>query len=551
MILPRSSLLRAVVLLLASLAPAWPADAQEGPPATTTTTTVPAADESVGFESPRSTMRGYLWASRDGDWTTAAKHLDLRGRDPADGPRLARELKTVLDRKLWVDLDALSNAPEGDPADGQTRDRDLVGTIETPNGDKVKILVERVAEPDGTRAWKIARVTLQQLPPLWRAFGDGPLAEHLPEPFFTIRFLDVQLWQWIALVVLLLASVALAWLLTAPLLRLLRAVARRTSTPIDDVLVQMIVGPVRLAVGTAIFWAGVYPIWLALPVHRFVLGVLKALLTVAITWFALRLIDATARVMLRRYLARGQLAANSVVPLGRRTLKVIVALMALLAILQNLGFNVTGIIAGLGIGGLAVALAAQRSIENFFGGLSLIADHPVRVGDFCRFGTQQGTVEDIGLRSTRVRTLDRTVVTIPNADFATMQLENFGARDRFRLATTLGLLPETTPDQLRCVIAELKKLLSAHPKVSSGSARVWFTNLGTSALDIELSASIATRDADEFMEVREGLLLGIMDVVAASGTGLASPSPGPAAEGRRQKAPEARTAARSGGSAST
>ena len=122
------------------------------------------------------------------------------------------------------------------------------------------------------------------------------------------------------------------------------------------------------------------------------------------------------------------------VPLARRTLKVFVALVALLAVVQNLGFNVTGILAGLGIGGLAVALAAQKSIENLFGGLSLIADQPVRVGDICRFGSQQGTVEDIGLRSTRVRTLDRTVVTIPNADFATMQIENFGTRDRMRLA---------------------------------------------------------------------------------------------------------------------
>ena len=126
-------------------------------------------------------------------------------------------------------------------------------------------------------------------------------------------------------------------------------------------------------------------------------------------------------------------------PLARRALKAFVVLIALLAVFQNLGFNATGILAGLGVGGLAVALAAQKSLENLFGGLSLIADQPVRVGDMCRFGSQQGTVEDIGLRSTRVRTLDRTVVTIPNADFATMQLENLAARDRMRLTATIGL----------------------------------------------------------------------------------------------------------------
>jgi MscS family membrane protein len=209
-----------------------------------------------------------------------------------------------------------------------------------------------------------------------------------------------------------------------------------------------------------------------------------------------------------------------VIPLARRALKIFVALLAFLAVFQNLGFNVTGILAGLGIGGLAVALAAQRSIENLFGGLSLIADQPVRVGDFCKFGAFEGTVEDIGLRSTRVRTPDRTVLTIPNADFATMPLENFGPRDRFRLATTLSVRYGTTPDQLRWVLVELKKLLLSHPKVSPEPARVRLVNIGQAALDIEVLAYIATREESEFLAVREDLLLRFMDVLAAAGTGL-------------------------------
>ena len=157
------------------------------PSSSTTTSTQPPApeeDNDLGFDSPRATMRGFLYAARAGDWNTAAAHLDLRGRDPEDGPTLARQLKTVLDRKLWVDLDGLSNAPEGDTNDGETSARDLVGTIAMPDGNRVKILVERVAGPGGTRQWKVARVTLQQLPALWEAFGDGVLAEWLPRPFF-------------------------------------------------------------------------------------------------------------------------------------------------------------------------------------------------------------------------------------------------------------------------------------------------------------------------------------------------------------------------------
>lgn len=550
---PRHAAALALALVLAGAAGTAaqvPGQVQEPAPSTTTTSQPgpPEEDSDVGMDTPRATMRGFLYAGRSGDWQAAASHLDLRGRDPAEGPRLARELKTVLDRKLWVDLDAISNAPEGDPSDGETAARDLVGTITLPSGARVKILVERVPGPGGTRQWKIARVTVQQIPALWDAFGDGVLAQHLPRPFFDIRFLDVQLWQWIALAVLLLVSVALAWLLTAPVLRLIRAIARRTRTSVDDVFAELIVGPVRLAVGTLLVSTGIYALRLALPVQRVFIGFTKALLTLAFTWLVLRLIDAVARVMTARWMASGQVAAISVVPLARRALKAFAALLALLAVFQNLGFNATGILAGLGVGGLAVALAAQKSLENLFGGLSLIADQPVRVGDMCRFGSQQGTVEDIGLRSTRVRTLDRTIVTIPNADFSSMQIENLAARDRMRLTTTVGLRYETTPDQLRWVLVELKRLLLSHPKVSPDPARVRFTNLGTSSLDIEIFAFVKTGDGDEFLAVQEDLLLRIMDIVAASGTRFAFPAQlayttaDPGIDAERQKAAEAAVA---------
>ena len=207
-----------------------------------------------------------------------------------------------------------------------------MGTIALPDGNRVKILVERVAGPGGTKQWKVARVTLQQLPEIWDAFGDGILAERLPQAFFDLHFLDIQLWQWIALVVLLLAALAFAWLLTAPVLRLLRAIAHRTQTHVDDVFVELIVGPVRLAVGTLLVSTGIYALRLALPVQWVLIATTKALLIVAFTWLVLRLIDAMSRVMTARWIAHGQVAAISVVPLARRTLKAFVGLVALLAV---------------------------------------------------------------------------------------------------------------------------------------------------------------------------------------------------------------------------
>jgi MscS family membrane protein len=519
--------LRAAALLAALLAAtvSWRAPAQAQEPDDTTTTTQPQADDdSEGFESPRSAMRGFLHATRDGDWQRAATYLDPRGRKKEDGPKLARELKTVLDRKLVIDLDGLSPMLEGNTKDAELANRDLVGAFTKSNGDWVKIIVERLPAPDGSREWRIARSTIQQVPALWLEFGDGPLAEKLPQPFLDLRFFDVPLWQWIALLLLGLAAAALAWLVTAPLIHLFRAIARRTTTQRDDRMLGIIAGPVRLALFAMVMLLGSAPIHLSVPVQRTLRGFLGGLVIVATTWLLVRMIDAGTRSMERRYSARGRTAARAVVTLARRTLITFVVLLTLLAVLQNLGFNVTGLVAGLGIGGLAVALAAQKSLEHFFGGLSLVADQPIRVGDFCRFGERMGTIEDIGLRSTRIRTLDRTLVTIPNAEFSSMQIENFARRDRMLVRATLGLRYETTPDQLRWLLVELKALLLAHPRVSPDPARVRFVGFGASSLDVELFLFVNTTDFEEFAAVREDLFLRMMDVVAASGTGLAFPS---------------------------
>src|SRR5206468_2437134 len=175
--------------------------------------------------------------------------------------------------------------------------------------------------------------------------------------------------------------------------------------------------------------------------------------------------------------------AVATVPLGRRSLKVFVALIAFIAALQNFGFNVTGLIAGLGVGGLAVALAAQKTVENLFGSVSLVADQPVRVGDVCRFGDTVGTVEDIGLRSTRVRTLDRTIVTVPNAQFSTLALENLSRRDRIPVRATVTLPQGTSAERVRAILVALREMAGRQPKVDPASVRSRFVRMGPQALE--------------------------------------------------------------------
>jgi MscS family membrane protein len=356
------------------------------------------------------------------------------------------------------------------------------------------------------------------------AAGRELLVELLPAALVEITVLELRLWQWLGILVLVVVAYLLAWMATLVIARAVHTLVVRARITFDEEILRAVTGPLRLLIAVAVFSSALYTLGLPRGFHRTIAGVEKVAAIVALTWVLLRLVDVFAHIVEQRFVERAQRSALSIVPLGRRTLRAFVFVIAAVAVLQNLGFHVTGIIAGLGVGGLAVALAAQRTIEHLFGGLSLITDQPVRVGDFCRFGDSLGTIEDIGLRSTRVRTLDRTVITIPNADFAALAIENFALRDRIRLFTTIGLRYETTPDQLRHVLVELKRMLLAHPKVLPDPARVRFAGFGAYSLDLEFFVYIATADVNEFHAIREDIFLRIMDVVAASGTGFAFPS---------------------------
>jgi MscS family membrane protein len=304
----------------------------------------------------------------------------------------------------------------------------------------------------------------------------------------------------------------------------LTPVLKRTRTTADDELLHDIAGPLRLLLGIALFQAGLELIEPPVLLRAYLIRILTALAYFALAWFAVRIIDLlTAHLSLR--MARQQLAsARSVLPLGRRTAKVAVGTIAVLATLASWGYDTTAILAGLGVGGLAVALAAQKTIENLFGGLALTTDRPVLVGDFCRYGDRIGTVEDIGLRSTRIRSLDRTVVTIPNATFSSMTLENFAVRDRIFLNPRLCLRIDTTPEQIRDLIPALRGVMLNHPKVDPNPARVRFTTIGQWSLDLEIFAYVQTRDIDEFLIVQEQVLLGFMEVIEKAGTSIAIPA---------------------------
>jgi MscS family membrane protein len=191
---------------------------------------------------------------------------------------------------------------------------------------------------------------------------------------------------------------------------------------------------------------------------------------------------------------------------------------------NELGVPVLSMIAGLGIGGIAVALAARPTLENLIGGFILFLDKPVRVGDYCTFGEHSGTVEDIGIRSTQLRAIDRTRISIPNAQFADMQIVNWAKCDTMLIRETLRVRFETDAEQLRYVLAKIREMLHSHPRIEPETIRVRFVGFGESSLNVDLRIYARTREWNDFYAIREDVLLRIGDIVDASGTGFAFPS---------------------------
>jgi MscS family membrane protein len=250
-----------------------------------------------------------------------------------------------------------------------------------------------------------------------------------------------------------------------------------------------------------------------------------ALLTMSCAvWLALHVNAYIARYVRERFRNASLVEIGSLVRLGHRIADVLVVVAGGLVALKYFGLDPTAALAGLGIGGIAVALAAQKTLENVIGGLSLIFDKAVRVGDFLKLDNVYGTVDSIGLRSTRIRTLDRTILSVPNGQIANVNVETLSVRDMCWFHHTLGLRYETTSAQIKTVIEGIRERMTAHPLVDRDSVRARLISFGKSSLDIEIFAYVMTGDWPRFLEVQEQLLVGIMEIVERAGTAIAFPT---------------------------
>jgi len=480
-----------------------------------------ALDE-LGRGTPRGTVTGFRQATLLRDYRRAARYLDLRDRRPGpaveDGPTLAYKLRVVLDNTR-IDLAGLPDEPEGAREPGMRPGRQTVSRVEVDN-EAISIVLERVPREDGLLIWQFSRDTLKRVPDLYWRFSYGVVGQWLPPMFIETRVIGLALWQWIGLVLLGSVSYLIARLVVRPGLPLTRRLFAATRLSFDDSWAKP-PSPMRTLVGLAIFRACQPLLSLPLLVLPAVTAIQKLLLVVALAWLGLRLIAGFCLAARRRVIARGE--NPNFIDLVQRALRIGLGVLAVVLLLEAVGVQPTTLIAAVGVGGIGIALAAQRTVENLFSGLVLIGDQPVRVGDLCRVGTQMGTVERIGLWSTRIRTLERSVVSIPNAQFFTLQVDNLQQRDRILFSAVLRLRYETSPEQLRAVLSKVREVLRNHPRVDPEPARVRFTGFGNEALEVEVFAYLRTTDHEDYLSVREELCLTIMDIVAGAGAAFALP----------------------------
>jgi MscS family membrane protein len=222
---------------------------------------------------------------------------------------------------------------------------------------------------------------------------------------------------------------------------------------------------------------------------------------------------------------RGRTGAMVLLHPAANAIKLLIAIAAVLIYLDQLGINITTVLAGLGVGGIAVALALQKPMEDVFGAITLFTQQPVRVGDFCRIGEATGTVEEIGLRTTRVRTLANTLIAIPNSQLASEPIDNISAREKIWYRPILRLRYDATPEQLRQILEGIRDLLSSHARVlQDDNPRVRFKEIADDALLVEVYAYLATTDWAEYLELAEELNIRILEIVAQAGTSLSLPA---------------------------
>lgn len=349
------------------------------------------------------------------------------------------------------------------------------------------------------------------------------LANRLPPFFSKVQFFGLPLWRWLVILIFLALALLLSSAVTRLLLLIFRICLHKGRISHENVILPALRQPIRIILLSLALWCGEKLALSVLARHHWTMSA-RTVAIIGCAWLLARVSDLLVHAGMQRALITGAQARIAIFRLAQRLFKILIAFLALLVLLRSAGINVSAMLAGLGIGGIALALAAQKTLEDLFGGISIITRDTIRVGDYCRIADQTGTIEDIGLSSTRLRTLDRTVVSIPNAKIAQLSSENFTLRDRFWFHHVFALRFDTSRLQIERLLEDIRAVMKTNPGFDDATDRVNFVGLQGASFQIEIFAYLKAENYNAFLVRQQELLLKILACVSESGTHLAFPS---------------------------
>jgi MscS family membrane protein len=486
----------------------------------------------LGRETPRGTFTGFNLAMHRGDFAAAARYVQLTPALRRNFGPLASDLTDVIDRYYTDPITSLSPSPEGVADDGLPPDRERVALRidETP----FDITLVRVKDKEAGEIWLFSSSALTEVPEMLRSQEERWIARVIPPSLVESTLFGIPIARWLALVATLVVPMLVLFLLLAAAFAVIRVAVRAPNR--RSLLASwyrglrwLFVLTVALIVHLVLMRSLGFSLSFRVTYNRIVLVALVIVVACLLWRFIALSLAHTRAVALRHH----QSGLSSVLMLTERVGKVLVVMSAIFAILKIAGVDTSTAIAGVGLGGIALALGAQKSVENLIGGVFLLTDRVLAVGDTCSVANRVGVVEDITMRSVRMRTVEQTLLSIPASVLSQSNVENFATRHKMLVQSRLPLRSGTTLDQLQLVLADIRALLEAHPDIETDSARIQLVDINRAGIDLDLFAYVLTSDLQKFQTVREDLLLHIAAVIESAGSdimpGVAPPPPSPQA----------------------
>ena len=333
--------------------------------------------------------------------------------------------------------------------------------------------------------------------------------------------------RWLVALGILFLTVVIRRYLIRWLHKISQAVTKRTETTLDDALLAAAEKPLSWLILLFGMWAAIMilqPSSDVLPILDMAEKAGRMVSIALIIWFLWRLIDGLSTYALSRAKDTDSSLDDQLVPFISKTLKLFLVVTGVLVVAQNMGYSISGLIASLGIGGIAVAMAAKDTIANLFGSIMLLIDRPFVVGDWIKTSEFEGVVEEIGFRSTRIRTFAQTLVNVPNSMLANMVIDNIDARSKRRIKMRIGITYATSTEQMQKAVEGIENILKAHPGVDQDFSLVKFDNFDDSALSIFLYYFSKDKNWSVYLQVRQEVNLQIMQLLESLGLDFAFPS---------------------------